>query len=451
MSSEARKIALQILNEVDKRRRTLDSILADVCAKETLIRQDRALLNAIVYGVLRWRKCLDHIISHYSKIRLDKIEPKVLNILRLGIFQIRYLDRIPESAAVNTSVEIAKSVAGPWVAGFVNAILRNVSRSHGNVTFPDFEKDPVSALSIRKSFPAWLVARWLDRFGIHKTATLCDTINTIPPISLRTNTIKISREILLKTIQTEATRAEPMAYAPDGICIAEPSTSIPELDAFQKGSFQVQDEAAQLVSLLLNPKPQETVLDACAGLGGKTGHIAQLMKNQGKIIALDKNAARLKQLEADMHRLGITIGSTRHQDLYNLSHHQEFGPFDRILLDAPCSGLGVLRRNPDIKWSSSKQNLKRYYQRQATLLELLSPFLRPSGILVYAVCSTEPEENEAVIETFLKGNKNFGVDTNHGCLPQEVISLMGSSRYIRTYPDFCDMDGFFMARLRRVG
>jgi 16S rRNA (cytosine967-C5)-methyltransferase len=447
---DARKAALHVLNQVDRGRRTLDSILADIGADAFAIKRERALFNALVYGVLRWRGCIDHIIDHYSRIRLNKIDPKVLNILRLGIFQIGYMDRVPDAAAVNTSVDLVKTLAAPWIVGYVNAILRNASRSYRMVPFPDLKEDPVGALSARKSFPAWLMTRWLERFGLKKTSALCDRINSIPPISIRTNRLKTSREILMTSIRQTAKEAALTAYAPDGICFVDPKLPIPEFEAFRKGCFQVQDEAAQLVSLLLGPQPQETVLDACAGLGGKTGHIAQLMENKGEIVALDKNKPRLIGLETEMNRLGISIVSSRHQDLFNLKPHQKIGLFDRILLDAPCSGLGVLRRNPDIKWASSKKNFKRHHDRQVRLLDLLSKFLKPSGILVYAVCSAEPEESEDVIEAFLKNNHNFEIDQEHGCLPPNLISLIGPSGFLKTYPHLSDMDGFFMTRLKRV-
>jgi 16S rRNA (cytosine967-C5)-methyltransferase len=212
----------------------------------------------------------------------------------------------------------------------------------------------------------------------------------------------------------------------------------------------VQDEAAQLVTLMLDPQPGETILDACAGLGGKTGHIAQQMGDQGKVMALDYDAAKLTRLESEMDRLGVSIVSTVQHDLYHRPPDRISSIYDRILLDAPCSGLGVLRRNPDIKWKASKKEFKRFSRRQQTLLERLAPLVKVSGVLVYAVCSIEPEENEDVIEAFLSKHTDFVFDTDTGKLPPSITGSIGSTGALRTYPQFSEMDGFFMARLKRI-
>lgn len=448
MASDPRKTALCVLNDLGKGRKTLDRILKDVDETKDFAKRDRALLNALVYGVLRWRGRLDYIISFFCTKRLDNLDAGVLNILRLGLFQIMYLNRIPISAAVNTSVELTKSVAAPWTAGFVNALLRNASKNYGAVPFPDGTKDPVNALAAAKSFPVWLIKRWTDRFGLKTAEALCEAINAIPPISIRTNSLKTTRHKLMQSLKGHVEKMEPARYAPDGIRMFNPKTGIPQFEAFQSGWFQVQDEAAQLVSLLLAPRPGETVLDACAGLGGKTGHIAQQMNDRGKIIAMDNDRAKLSRLEADMTRLGVSTVSTRLHNLDAAPKLRELGKFDRILLDAPCSGLGVLRRNPDIKWHASKNDLKRYRQRQVKFLCHLAPLVKVTGILVYAVCSVEPEENEDVIQAFLRKNNAFILDKAVGKLPKALCSQARFEGYFKTHPRLKDMDGFFMARLR---
>ncbi|OEU68139.1 MAG: 16S rRNA (cytosine(967)-C(5))-methyltransferase [Desulfobacterales bacterium PC51MH44] len=451
MVYDARKSALHILNTLDKGRQTLDSILEEVLSKETLhSRKDRALLQALVYGVLRWRARLDWIIEYFSKTRLSRVDPKVLNILRLGLFQIIYLSRVPVSAAVNTSVEMAKSEAAPWVVGYVNGLLRNAVREHQRVSFPDIDKDAVLALATTKSFPKWLIKRWLDQFGLQETGLLCDAINIIPPITVRTNMLKTSRDKLAKSLAEYAVKIEPTNYSPDGIYFSNPKTSIPEIKAFKDGLFQVQDEAAQLVTLLLNPQPGEAVLDACAGLGGKTGHIGQMMKNQGQLLAVDKDNKKLLRLDSEMHRLGISIVTTCTHDLTNPLNQKRFGKFDRILLDAPCSGLGVLRRNPDTKWIAAKQNLEYYQKIQALFLDNLVHLVKPSGLLVYAVCSTEPEENESVVKGFLNKHAEFAIEKNLMGLPFKSNSLVNENGYLKTFPHLNSMDGFFAVCLKRI-
>lgn len=451
MADVARKTALLILNTLDKNHKTLNSVMEDVLSKTIqLTRKDRTLLYALVYGVLRWRGRLDWIIEHFSKIGLDRIDLTVLNILRLGLFQIVYLNRIPVSAAVNTAVEMAKSAVAPWVVRYVNGLLRSAAREYQHLPYPDIEKDPVSALAVKKSFPQWLLKRWLDRFGLEETVRLCDAVNTIPPITVRTNTLKTTRTILMESLDGVAEKIAPTHCAPDGVSFINPATSIPEMESFRNGFFQVQDEAAQLVTLLLNPQPAETVLDACAGLGGKTGHIAQMMKNHGKLVALDNNEQKLLLLASEMSRLGISIVVPRIYDLNEPLNPKSFGTFDRILLDAPCSGLGVLRRNPDAKWKLSKQNLAQYHKKQICFLDNMANLLKPSGVMVYAVCSTEPEENEAVIKVFLNKHKEFVIENNSAGLAPETCLLVDKSGYLITYPHLNNMDGFFAACLKRI-
>jgi 16S rRNA (cytosine967-C5)-methyltransferase len=434
--ADARNTALKVLITLERERQTLDGILDDITPRtDSLARRDRALFNALIYGVLRWRGRLDYIISHFSNTPLKKIEPGVLNILRLGLFQIIYLDRIPDSATVNTSVELTRRIGASRAAGFVNALLRKAAANSGNVVFPTLKSDPVAFFSTAHS---------------ETLTALCDTINTIPPITIRTNTLKTTRQQLMRSLQDDVEHISPAPDAPDGITMNKLKRSIPDLPAFKNGWFQVQDEAAQLVSLLLNPQPEEAVLDACAGLGGKTAHLAQLMQNRGNIAAIDRDEKKLQQLDREMQRLGISIVDTTCHDLNLLLDTKQQGDFDRILLDAPCSGLGVLRRNPDIKWKSSEAGLKRHAGVQKRFLENLAPLVKPNGILVYAVCSIESEENEAVISAFLKKHPEFVIDKSLGKLPETLHSLVEPETGFKTLPLLNHMDGFYFVRLKRI-
>lgn len=447
---DARQTALAVLNTLDLGKKTLDRILLEIPqGDDYLSRRDRALMSAMVYGVLRWRGRLDHITAYFSNTPIGKIQPDVLNILRLGLFQIIFLDRVPDSAAVNTSVELTKQSKSCRAAGFVNALLRKAATDYKHVPFSTFQEDPLNFLTSGQSIPEWLAKRWLRRLSAETIITLCRTINAIPPITIRTNTLKTDREQLIGSLEDHVEHVEPTSYAPDGIKIMNPKQSIQHLAAYKKGWFQVQDEAAQLVALLLNPQPGETVLDACAGLGGKTAHMAQLMRNQGTITALDHNAKKLEQLTDEMQRLGVSMVKTVCHDLQiPLAENQPDG-FDRILLDAPCSGLGVMRRNPDIKWNSSATRLERHTEIQKRILENLTTRIKPDGILVYAVCSMEPEENEAIIKEFLKKQPDFVIDKRLGKLPEAIRSRVKPIAGFRTLPFINDMDGFFLARLKR--
>ncbi len=444
-----RRMALQILSTVDRQRQTLDAILEDFRQKRPLLRQrDRALLQAIVFGVLRWRGRLDFVIGSFSRTPLDKIQPDILTILRIALFQVMFLDRIPVSAAVNTAVELAKPLAPEWVVRFVNAVLRKAAAGHKKIGYPVLEKDPVAALAAAKSFAPWMVRRWLERFGPDETAALCDAVNTIPPVTLRTNTLKIERTRLLQELAGEGQTVQPAVLAPDGLLLRHLQQPIEELEAFKRGFIQVQDEAAQLVTILLDPRPGETVLDACAGLGGKTAHMAQSMQNSGTITALDVNAAKLTRLAADMSRLGISIVRPVALDLSGDRWPDGLGPFDRILLDAPCSGLGVLRRNPDAKWLVKETVLAGYGRRQAEFLDRLAARVKPGGVLVYAVCSSEPEEGAAVVTAFLEKHPNYRLENAADYLPLLEDRPLTRDGFLETFPHRHGTDGFFSARLR---
>ena len=451
MADDVRKESLLILTHLETgRRNTLDQLLDLSRSVNTgFSSRDKAFLQALVFGVLRSKNRLDWIIRHFSKTPFRKISNNIRNILRLGIYQILYMDRVPNSAAVNTSVELAKSRSAPWTAKYVNGLLRNVSRNPATVKFPDISDSPVRAISIRKSLPEWLVQRWLSRFGLIQCVKLCDAVNTIPPLSLRTNTLKTTREKLVRAFADSADTVAETAHAPEGILLEGARAGIAEIRGFAEGKFQVQDEAAQLVSHLLGPQPGQRVLDACAGLGGKTGHIAQLMGNRGEIIALDTGSKKLDSLNDEMERLGISIVKTVSHDLKKTPVFLP-GTFDRILLDAPCSGLGVLRRNPDTRWNRSENDLGKYSAGQQRFLDILAPLVKPGGILVYAVCSTEPEENENVIRRFLIKNRTFLQIPVESEAVKDLTSVVDTGHCLRTFPHRHNMDGFFAVCLRRL-
>ena len=450
MSLSPREIALQVLTTLDNRHKTPDAVLDAVYSQYPyLIKRDKSLLFTLIYGVLRHKGRLDWIISQYSKTKLEKIDPKVLHVLRLGLFQMLFLDRIPVSAAVNTSVEMVKRFQAPYVARYVNGVLRNVARTHHQLKFPSVDDHPVEALSITKSFPQWMIKRWIKRFGLTETQSLLDYLNTISPITVRTNTLKTTRQDLFDILSKEVASIRLTRYAEDGISFERPDAPLFELDSFKKGWFQVQDEAAQLVTVLLDPQPGETIMDACAGLGGKTGHIAQQMKNTGKIFAIDNAAEKLVQLCQEMKRLGISAVTTEGLDLASKIDADRFPLFDRILVDAPCSGLGVLRRNPDAKWKRHPSQFKRLNDIQGRMLANVASLLKPGGVLVYAVCSLEPEENEAVVEPFLDRHP-FTVENTAGPGSAMIKPMMSKNGFFKTIPHQHHMDGFFAAKLTRI-
>ena len=452
MSSDPRKLALTVLNQIDSSDLTLDGLVERLTPEGVFAsHRDRALFNTLVYGTLRWRRKLDHILGHFVDRPLKKIEPGVLNVLRLGLYQIAFLDRIPHSAAVNTAVNLVRSIKASWAAGFVNAVLRRSSREYQQVSFsPDEDMAPES-LAINKSYPDWLLKRWYSRYGADRTARLCDALNKPSCITLRVNTLKTGPDQLMPVIKDFSKGIEKTVFAPDGIRNFQATGTFFESRIFEDGLCAIQDEAAQLIGLLVDPQPGERILDGCAGLGGKSGHLAQLMRNTGEVIATDRSTAKLEKLKAEMQRLGISIVKPVALALEKAVSKEELKePFDRILMDAPCSGLGVIRRNPDIKWSPLKQNLRRYQQTQSRLLDLAAPLVKPEGILVYAVCSNEPEETDQVVSGFLKNHPEFAISPGSDALAGKHFAPLFTESSLRTFPEHVDMDGFFGVRLRRI-
>ena len=455
-----RYLAFLVLSENEKKKIPLDrTINKHEDRFNCLPKRDRTLANAVIFGVLRYRGKLDWIISKFSKRKITGLDPDVLCLIRIGLFQIVFLDKIPVSAAVNTTVEMAKNISNKWSAGFVNAVLRKASKGYVNLVLPDIEKEPAFFISVEKSMPLWFSKRWLKRFGLDKTLKLCDAINEIPFITVRCNTLEISREKLVEKLENQTENIRFTKYAEDGISFSKPASAVNEMDTFKKGYFQVQDEAAQIVGSILDPVPGEKILDACAGLGGKTGHIAQLMKNKGFVTAVDIDKDKLFSLKKEMERLGFSIVSTIQMDILKFCSSVPDGVedvskfkqgFDRVLLDAPCTGLGVLRRNPDSKWTRSFQDVKRLAKKQKAMLIKAADFVKPGGVLVYSVCSCEPEENENVIDFFLENKPDFTINSENAVIYDKFNNTAVFKKgFFKTYPDNFEMDGFFAVSMKR--
>ncbi len=448
MIQDPRHIALNVLLFWHKASNTLDTAL-ETYSKEIseLDPKDRKLCNALIFGVLRKREAIDWIIDEFSNIDLKKISIDLLYILRIALFQIIYMDRIPVFAALNTSVDIAKKLAGKRKAGFINAVLRKASTSYTNIALPDSKKKPSKFISIKYSLPLWLSRKWIKAFGFESTQKLGSQINTIPYITIRTNTLKTQRQNLLQKLSLKVKSIQKTDYAQEGLNFNSPEAPIHELEEFKQGLFQVQDEAAQIITHFLEPKPGEKILDVCAGFGGKTGHIAQVMENKGVIVAVDTGEKKLESLKRDMEKLGIDIVMTKTIDILKTTIKDFNFYFDRVLIDAPCTGLGVLRRNPDTKWKRSKNDIIRLGAKQKKMLNAAANLVKPGGILVYAVCSCEKEENKDVIDKFLEKRVDFSIDKNFKSDRYE--QFITQEGFLKTYPHINSMDGFFAARLMR--
>ena len=394
-----------------------------------LDRRDRAFLMEIVYGVMRNLYILDEIIGIFIT-NTKTLSIDTINNLRIALYQILFM-RVPGYAVVNESVEMEKSGGKP---SLVNAVLRNLLRGKEKVSLPLQYEDVVKDISINTSHQAWMVRRWITRFGRDEARLLGTANNRMPPLVLRTNTLRISRNELLGCLEREHIQAEAARFSPDGIILGE-GTSYQDLAAFY-GLFAVQDEASQLVSYLLDPKKGERVLDACAAPGGKTTHIAQIMEDTGEIIAVEKDPLRIQKLASSIANLGVQSVKTSRADVSELTG---IGTFDRILLDAPCSSTGVIRRNPDVKYRHTLKDISDFGRKQADLLRAVAPLLRQEGRIVYSVCSIEPEEGEEVIIDFLKTTDEFRIIE----ADQEFMKPFSKNGFFRTFPHKDNMDGFF--------
>lgn len=447
----ARAVALDVLVGVHRQDVPADERLDAGLARAGLDQRDRALAHELVYGVLRHRASLDWRLGLVADRPVERLPLVVRGALWLGAYQLLHLDRVPASAAVDESVDLVKRLPGGHWAGFVNAVLRRLAREPAP-PWPSLETDPLRSLSLRYSCPSWLAARWLARYGPAKAEAACRATTVAPPLTIRANRLKTTREALAEALTAEGCVVRPTAYSPDGLLV-EKRGAVTDLPQFEQGLFYVEDEAAQLVARLLDPRPGELVLDACAAPGGKATHLAAMMRDRGEIVALDRSDARLARLRENCRRLGIHIVRPLAADAAAERHdHPALArAFDRVLVDAPCSGLGVLRRHPEGKWRKGEADLAAHHAAQARLLDGAARRLRPGGVLVYSTCSPEPEENEQVIDEFCDRHPEFQRESVEPWLPPGGSGLVTVRGDLSTQfsPDAA-MDAFFAARLRKV-
>jgi len=408
---------------------------------------DKAFAREIVYGVLRWRGRLDWIIAAYSRIKPSRLERAILAILRMGAYQILFMDRVPASAAVDESVKLAKGLQKKEATAFVNGILRGIAEGRKEITYPDLQTNPIEYIAAFHSHPAWLVRRWVEQFGREETIALCSANNQFPPLTVRVNTLKGTRAEVIERLHNEQIEASPTPFSPVGLCIKDPP-ALATWGLLQQGWLQVQDEAAQLVSLVLAPKPGERILDLCAAPGGKTTHMGQLMQNQGEIVAVDVSPAKLQRVQENCRRLGISMVKAMALDATRPLPFPS-GSFDGCLVDAPCTGLGTLRRHPEGKWRIKEQDILRLQEMQNQILRQAAPLVRQGGVLVYSTCTLTQEENEGMIEAFLSEHKEFSLENASGLLPRGCEGLVDEKGCLRTLPHRHGTDGFFAARMRR--
>ncbi|MEZ4700396.1 MAG: 16S rRNA (cytosine(967)-C(5))-methyltransferase RsmB [Rhodothermales bacterium] len=404
--------------------------------------RDHRQVREYVAGVTRWRRWLDFVLGQYYRGDLSAMEPTLRQVLRVGLYDLLFL-HTPEHAALNEAVQLAKTLVRPGAGGLVNAVLRNAQRNQDRLPEP-IEDDPAEALGIRYSHPTWMVRRWLDRYGRKSTIALLEWNNTRPVYALRVNTLKTDVATMLARCEALGVRVEPSPYVPEGLRVDALQPLI-RGGVLSEGLCTVQDESAMLVVHLLDPQPGDLVVDVCAAPGGKSFFAASLMRNQGRIVAADVQPERLSRLETGMKPLGISIVETRAMDAAQPDADLR-ATADRVLLDAPCTGLGVLAKRADLRWKRTEEELSRVVSYQATLLDAAAEMVRPGGLLVYSTCTIAPEENEQQVERFLKRHDQFVLESAGAFVPEALVNPLG---HLATLPQRHGIDGAFAARMRR--
>ncbi|MEH2007633.1 16S rRNA (cytosine(967)-C(5))-methyltransferase [Nostoc sp.] len=443
-----RQIAFTALRDVHKGAYA-DVALDRVLQKVNLADCDRRLVTELIYGSVRRQRTLDTLIDQLAKKKSDQQPQDLRTILHLGFYQLRYQERIPASAAVNTTVQLAKENGFSGLTGFVNGLLRQYIRLAEKIKTDPLQlpENPVERLGILHSFPDWIIQVWLEQLGLADTEQLCEWMNQSPTIDLRINPLRTSIEEVEAALQSAGILVRRVSHLPQALRLIASAGSIQKLPGFKEGWWTVQDSSAQLVSHLLDPQPGEVVIDACAAPGGKTTHIAELMADKGKIWACDRTPSRLRKLQENSQRLNLQsiqvyTGDSRHSPQFQ-------NTADRVLLDAPCSGLGTMHRHADARWRQTPESVRELSVLQKELITHTSNFVKLGGVLVYATCTLHPAENEQVISAFLAESPDWQIESPRGFeFPDSAQST--PQGWFKVWPHRQDMDGFFMVRLRKT-
>ena len=448
-SPGARALALDILAAAARHGESVEELLAATLKRHPgLPRADRGLLLELVQGVKRWEVRLDYILSQLSDLPLKKLHPLVLQLLRLGAYQILNLDRVPAWAVLHEAGNLAKAKGLPRShVGFVNAVLRRLAAGEAP-PLPDPASDPILALSVMHSHPDWLVRRWLARFGFEATAARLAANNRVPPLTVRVNTLKTAAATLITRLAREGVVARRCRRSPVGLIFESIQASPTDLASYREGLWIFQDEGAQLISGLLSLGPGLRLAEIGAGRGGKTTHLAEAMKNLGVLAAVDRHVGRLQELKKNIRRWGVEVANPIAADAA-AALPLKGGTMDAVILDVPCSALGILRRHPEIKSRLKEDDLATFPPRQAAMLSEASKVLKPGGRLLYITCTTEPEENEAQIDHFLANHPEFHLATDAGLLVPQARDLVQVPGYFRSSPEEYDLDAFFAAVLAK--
>lgn len=439
----SRELALQALYRFDTKgdyvRETLDRLLR----QSRFDARDRGFITELAYGTVRWRGRIDWMLEQVSTRRLDTLTPWIRNILRLGVYQIAMLDQVPDAAAIHESVSLAKRYGHRGTAGFTNAVLRAVSKNYKTFRYPDVSEDPAGHAAVLYSYPRWMVERWLKRYGLEAVLALCDAGNRTPPVTVRIRGIGVDAAALAARWRDAGIEAEPGRYLDDFMTLRG-AGDVTELEAYRRGWIQVQDESAGLAVRLLDPQPGETIVDLCGAPGGKTVYAADRMGDRGRVLTVDVSLPRLRRVRENVERLGLTSVSSVIADGRTIALRT---PADRVLVDAPCSGLGTIARRAELRWRRTPEDTDHIRSVQKALLAHSAELVKPGGVIVYSTCTIEPEENEAIVSDFCARHPAFRLDPP-SVWPDALAGVMDAEGFVRTLPSVHGIDGSFAARLR---
>ncbi len=443
MSDTPRNTAFRILKKVFTKNGFASALLKNRLDKHPDPR-DKALVTTVVYGVLRWKNRLDVYIETFSDRGIDSLDPGVLILLRMGLYQIFMLDRIPAPAAVDETVELGKKHLNRGVGGFLNGVLRTAIRKSGKVSFPDRRENPEEYITKYLSQPRWLVERWIDRHGVAEACRIASILNKPPEVTLRMNKIKTSFAEFKEFLNSNEIEYQISDYCSDTFLV---DSRILKRKYLETGYFYVQSLASQIIPFIVNPIEGEKILDACCAPGGKLTHLHSLNKN-AVLTGMDIHHKKLKKTRNNCKRLGCndSVNLVR-ADIKNSPFLKKF---DKILLDVPCSGLGTIRGNPEIKWKRTPSDFKDSGEKQKEMLESALRGVKKGGKLIYSVCSSEPEETNEVIDSILLSNNDISVLNIEGCLPEKCAE-MSDGKFFKTLPHKHNTDGFFAAVLKKTG